>query len=406
MVSRELGISREEQDAWALRSHQRAAAAQDAGTLRRRDRGGRRRQRRRGHPPRHDARVTREVEARLRPGRDDNCGQCAGCQRRGVVRRRHLGGVRAAARPRVLGTIVSQGYVADDFAYLVRTPANAAARAFEKAGKTIDDVNRVEINEAFSSVALNSTRLLGADEEIVNVNGGARRARASDRRLGRADRRHDGARAPAQRRRARARGDLLRRRPGRRPADRGLIRALLVGVAALALAGDALACSCLPVDLARDLPRPTVRSSGRCSSERIARQPPRWSSGSSRSTRATSPTASSSRRRAEALRVGSKRLSVSGSASCSSATEACGDRASARRSIRPSSSSSRTWTTTACRRSIGAVTSSACSCWAPGRSSSCAGSGATGPCDSGSRSPSLPGTPPPCARRASTPAAR
>ena len=63
--------------------------------------------------------------------------------------------------------------MADDFAYLVRTPANAAAMAFAKAGKTIDDVKRVEINEAFSSVALNSTRLLGADEEIVNVNGGA-----------------------------------------------------------------------------------------------------------------------------------------------------------------------------------------------------------------------------------------
>ena len=73
----------------------------------------------------------------------------------------------------VLATIVSQGWVADEFAYLVRTPANAAAKAFEKAGKTIADVKRVEINEAFSSVALNSTRLLGADEEIVNVNGGA-----------------------------------------------------------------------------------------------------------------------------------------------------------------------------------------------------------------------------------------
>ena len=73
----------------------------------------------------------------------------------------------------ILGTIVAQGYVADDFAYLVRTPAKAAAVAFEKAGKTIGDVKRVEINEAFASVALNSTRLLGADEEIVNVNGGA-----------------------------------------------------------------------------------------------------------------------------------------------------------------------------------------------------------------------------------------
>jgi acetyl-CoA C-acetyltransferase len=73
----------------------------------------------------------------------------------------------------VLATILSQGYVADDFAYLARTPANAAAIALERAGKTIGDVDRVEINEAFASVAWNSTRLLGADEEQVNVNGGA-----------------------------------------------------------------------------------------------------------------------------------------------------------------------------------------------------------------------------------------
>ena len=72
-----------------------------------------------------------------------------------------------------LATIVAQGYVADDFAYLARTPANAGAMALQRAGKTIDDVQRVEINEAFASVASNSTKLLGADEAIVNANGGA-----------------------------------------------------------------------------------------------------------------------------------------------------------------------------------------------------------------------------------------
>jgi acetyl-CoA C-acetyltransferase len=72
-----------------------------------------------------------------------------------------------------LATIVSQGYVADEYAYLARTPAKAGAVALERAGKTIDDVERVEINEAFSSVARHSTQLLGADEERVNVNGGA-----------------------------------------------------------------------------------------------------------------------------------------------------------------------------------------------------------------------------------------
>jgi len=73
----------------------------------------------------------------------------------------------------VLATIVSQGYVADDFAYLARTPAKAGAIALEKAGKTIEDVERVELNEAFASVAVNSTKVLGVDPDRVNVNGGA-----------------------------------------------------------------------------------------------------------------------------------------------------------------------------------------------------------------------------------------
>jgi acetyl-CoA C-acetyltransferase len=72
-----------------------------------------------------------------------------------------------------LATILAQGYVADDFAYLARTPAGAGEQVLRKAGKTIGDVSRVEINEAFSSVAKASTRMLGVDEEIVNVNGGA-----------------------------------------------------------------------------------------------------------------------------------------------------------------------------------------------------------------------------------------
>jgi len=72
-----------------------------------------------------------------------------------------------------LATIVAQGYVADEFAWLARTPGNAGKQALEKAGKTIGDVKRVEVNEAFCSVALNTVRLLGIDEERVNVNGGA-----------------------------------------------------------------------------------------------------------------------------------------------------------------------------------------------------------------------------------------
>ncbi len=72
-----------------------------------------------------------------------------------------------------LARILSYGTVADDFAYLAKTPANAAKQALEKIGKSADEVDLWEINEAFASVALNSVRMLGVDEEKVNVNGGA-----------------------------------------------------------------------------------------------------------------------------------------------------------------------------------------------------------------------------------------
>jgi acetyl-CoA C-acetyltransferase len=72
-----------------------------------------------------------------------------------------------------LATIVAQAQVADDFAYLARTPAKAAEKALAKAGLSIEDIDLWEINEAFASVTLNSMRVLGLDENKVNVNGGA-----------------------------------------------------------------------------------------------------------------------------------------------------------------------------------------------------------------------------------------
>jgi acetyl-CoA C-acetyltransferase len=172
-VSRELGISREDQDAWAARSQQRAAAAQDAGRLAeeivpvngvvadeaiRRDTTVERLAKLK---PVFDADGT--TTAGNAPGVNDGASCIVVCSEE-FARRRGI---------EVLATIVGQGYVADDFAYLVRTPAKAAAQALERAGRRLDDVERVEINEAFASVARNSTRLLGVDEEIVNVNGGA-----------------------------------------------------------------------------------------------------------------------------------------------------------------------------------------------------------------------------------------
>ena len=72
-----------------------------------------------------------------------------------------------------LASILAQAQVADDFAYLARTPAAAAKKALEKAGMSVEDIDLWEINEAFASVTLNSIRVLGIDEDKVNVNGGA-----------------------------------------------------------------------------------------------------------------------------------------------------------------------------------------------------------------------------------------
>lgn len=72
-----------------------------------------------------------------------------------------------------LAKIVSYGMIGDDFAYLARTPAKAAQIALDKIGRKPEEIDIWEINEAFASVALNSIRMLGIDEDKVNVNGGA-----------------------------------------------------------------------------------------------------------------------------------------------------------------------------------------------------------------------------------------
>jgi len=173
LVSRDLGITREEQDEWAFRSQQRAAAAQDAGRFDDElvavgeltaDEGVRRDttlERLASLKPVFDPDGT--TTAGNAPGVNDGASCVIVCSAEFAARR--------GLEP--LATILAQGYVADDYAYLARTPARAGEQALTKAGKAIGDVSRVEINEAFASVAKNSTRMLGADEEIVNVNGGA-----------------------------------------------------------------------------------------------------------------------------------------------------------------------------------------------------------------------------------------
>jgi acetyl-CoA C-acetyltransferase len=172
-VSRELGISREDQDEWAYRSHQRAAEAQDAGRFADEivpvgdvaaDEGIRRDttlEKLAALQPVFDPEGT--TTAGNAPGVNDGASCVIVCSEAFAERR--------GLEP--LATILAQGYVADDFAYLARTPARAGEQALVRAGRVIGDVKRLEINEAFSSVAKNSTRMLGADEAIVNVNGGA-----------------------------------------------------------------------------------------------------------------------------------------------------------------------------------------------------------------------------------------
>ena len=72
-----------------------------------------------------------------------------------------------------LAEIVAHGMSAERYAWLHTVPALALDRALKKAGLEVADLDLVEFNEAFASVALNATRMLDLDEEKVNVNGGA-----------------------------------------------------------------------------------------------------------------------------------------------------------------------------------------------------------------------------------------
>jgi acetyl-CoA C-acetyltransferase len=180
-VGEELEITRPDMDRWALRSHELAIQATDEGRL-----------------PEEIVPVTIEsrkgestVEVDEAPRRGTSLDQLAklkgAFKADGAHTAGNAPGVNDGAGALVLAsdewarandreslaTIVTQAAVADDFPYLARTPANATKAALEKAGLTVEDIDLFEINEAFASVALNSVRMLGADEDKVNVNGGA-----------------------------------------------------------------------------------------------------------------------------------------------------------------------------------------------------------------------------------------
>lgn len=180
-VAAEEGVSREDQDAWALRSHERALAAIDSGrfadeivpveivsrkatTVVDTD-----------EAPRRGSSV--EALAKLRPAFDPNSTVTAG----------NAPGVNDGAAAVVvadaewasanghtpLAEILASGQAAWDVPYLAYTPEMAIRNALEKANLTVEDVDIFEINEAFASVAMISAQRLGVDPEKVNVNGGA-----------------------------------------------------------------------------------------------------------------------------------------------------------------------------------------------------------------------------------------
>ncbi|HLL67224.1 MAG TPA: acetyl-CoA C-acetyltransferase [Micromonosporaceae bacterium] len=176
------GVTRAAQDAFAVESHQRAARAQKNGIFAEEIEPIEIPQRR-GEPilVAKDERIrpetTVEALSKLRPafGEDGTVtaataspisdGACA------VV-------VMSRAKADELGLpwlaeIVAHGNVAGPDNSLHTQPANAIAHALSKGGHTVDDLDLIEINEAFAAVVLHSMRQLGVDAGKVNVNGGA-----------------------------------------------------------------------------------------------------------------------------------------------------------------------------------------------------------------------------------------
>jgi acetyl-CoA C-acetyltransferase len=181
MGARKSNISREEQDEWSLRSHQRAAAATDDGRLAEEIVGvkvpGKKGQTsyvETDEPIRPDTSLEKlaalkpldpdgTVTAGNAPGVTDGAGAMV-LASESFARKRGL---------EPLGTIVAHAKVAEEPPNLHSVPGNAGKLALEKAGWSAADLDLVEINEAFAAVAINSTRILGVDPEIVNVSGGA-----------------------------------------------------------------------------------------------------------------------------------------------------------------------------------------------------------------------------------------
>jgi acetyl-CoA C-acetyltransferase len=179
-VSHELGQTREELDAWALRSHQRAVAAQSDGsfaaeiapvTIRERkqervvdqDQG-----------PRADS--TLESLAKLGPlteGGTHTAGNSPGVTDGAAMVIAVSEEVAAQRGLKPLAIVRSSATAADITRRLACAPSTAVESALAKAGLSVADIDMLEVNEAFASIALNTVKTLGIDPDRVNCLGGA-----------------------------------------------------------------------------------------------------------------------------------------------------------------------------------------------------------------------------------------
>ena len=181
-VAREEECSREDQDAWALRSHQKVLAAVDDGRMAEEIVPVTIPDKKKGdvtvdtdEAPRRD--TSMEALAKLKPVFDPE----------GTVTAGNAPGLNDGAAALVVASaeyakkrglkpiarILGYGEAAWDTPYLAYVPAMAGQNALKKLGMSVDDLDLVEINEAFASVALISMARLGLREDKVNVNGGA-----------------------------------------------------------------------------------------------------------------------------------------------------------------------------------------------------------------------------------------
>jgi 3-oxoadipyl-CoA thiolase len=180
-VAERYGISREDQDAFGLRSHQRAAAAAEKGIFAEEiapidaPRGREIVTVETDEGPRANASL--EKMAKLRPafreggtvtaGNASTLNDGAAC----TLIASEAGAKELGVEP--LARVVAFGVAGVDPAYMGIGPALAIPRALDAAGLTLDQIDLIELNEAFASQVLACVRELGIDEERLNVNGGA-----------------------------------------------------------------------------------------------------------------------------------------------------------------------------------------------------------------------------------------